>query len=966
MVKPFLFIGFILSVQLLLGQAYPIGLNPPSIHWKYIENNAAKVIFPVGINNQAQRIANIIQQLSDSSYYSLGGTKGQISVILQNQSITPNAFVGVGPFRSEFYTNPPQDNFGGAVDWNDLLTIHEYRHVQQLQNANRGIVKIGHALFGEYAWSVGAHLSLPPWFFEGDAVFTETALTSAGRGRMPYFEGEYRALLLSGNEINYEKNSAGSYKTFVPNIYNMGYHLTTALNRDYGQRIMGDLLSDALNYWTNGLFFSFSKSMKKRTNLSTPRFYKQTMAHLKSDWEHKAAKLKLTESEQLNLKIKRNFTDYKNPHFLNDSSLIVEKSGFDQIPTYYQLSLNGNEKQLFHPGLYSPFNASLSLDSSHILWAEKRFDARWGNVEYSNIMRYDLRTKLKNQLTTKARYFAPELSPTGLELIAVHSPADQYYALHLLDVADGRLKKIIKNTDNYQYAYPTWINEHRLATIVRKSGRNAIQIINRDTDQSTLLSPWWIEHIAHLNYHDKYLFFDGIFNGINNIYAISIDDGQVYQVTSTLLGAVSPDVSPNGQYLTYSQYSINGYDAHITEINVANWKKIGAINYSLIDNYQSTSKSDILTSIPTESYTVHDYKNTDGLKIHSRNLSYFTPDLGINVFVDNKMATLSGIARYNYNLNEKGSTWSFGIDFAQYYPVINLSAEQSNRSSYLPVYFETEENNIKSPNLKVITQNWLEKDIAMGIRLPFNLTVDNFYNKIWITQKVHKRWVQFEDPLTGTDGTFLNYDLDVLMQFVRRKAFQQINPRMGIVVASNYNKTIGQTPNASFSFLINSTIYLPGISRNHSFYTELAYHAEPFASSYKFLDNFRYARGYEKAPHDNIRSVGFNYSLPLCYPDLALGPIIFLKRIKTNLFYDLSISHLKQLSIKEITPLTDVSFQGNVPLSSEDYRSMGMELTFDFRFLRLVDLDLGVRFSHLLYADDSPNSFEFLLKSLSF
>ena len=94
--------------------------------------------------------------------------------------------------------------------------------------------------------------------------------------------------------------------------------------------------------------------------------------------------------------------------------------------------------------------------------------------------------------------------------------------------------------------------------------------------------------------------------------------------------------------------------------------------------------------------------------------------------------------------------------------------------------------------------------------------------------------------------------------------------------------------------------------------------------------------------------------------------IIFLKRIKTNLFYDLSISHLKQLSIKEITPLTDVSFQGNVPLSSEDYRSMGMELTFDFRFLRLVDLDLGVRFSHLLYADDSPNSFEFLLKSLSF
>ena len=64
---------------------------------------------------------------------------------------------------------------------------------------------------------------MPPWFFEGDAVFTETLLSNAGRGRMPYFEGQYRALLLTGNSLNYEKNSAGSYKKLIPNIYNMGY-----------------------------------------------------------------------------------------------------------------------------------------------------------------------------------------------------------------------------------------------------------------------------------------------------------------------------------------------------------------------------------------------------------------------------------------------------------------------------------------------------------------------------------------------------------------------------------------------------------------------------------------------------------------------------------------------------------------------------------------------------------------------
>ena len=113
-----LIISFILIADVSIGQSYNIGLNPPSIQWKFIENDAVKIIYPEGIYGQAARIANTIQKLSDSSYFSLGMKKEQISIILQNQSITPNAFVGVGPFRSEFYTNPPQINFGGAIDWN--------------------------------------------------------------------------------------------------------------------------------------------------------------------------------------------------------------------------------------------------------------------------------------------------------------------------------------------------------------------------------------------------------------------------------------------------------------------------------------------------------------------------------------------------------------------------------------------------------------------------------------------------------------------------------------------------------------------------------------------------------------------------------------------------------------------------------------------------------------------------------
>ena len=353
-----------------MGQSYNIGLNPPSIQWKYIQNDAAKIIYPEGIYRQAARIANVIQKLSDSSYFSLGMEKEQISIILQNQSITPNAFVGVGPFRSEFYTNPPQNNFGGAIDWNDLLAIHEYRHVQQLQNARIEVIKTAYTVFGDFFWSSLAHLILPPWFFEGDAVFNETVLSNGGRGRKPNFEGQNRALLLTGATLNYENNSAGTNKKLIPNIYNMGYHLTTSLNIDYGDKIMGNLLQESIKSSLFN-FYPFSKILKKYTGMRTPQYYKATFSKLKKKWEQKAAEIELTEAKNINNEIKKTFTNYNHPNYLNSQTIIAEKTSFNEIPSFYLIQSDGSEKRIASPGFYSESNANLSLNKDYLVWTKK-------------------------------------------------------------------------------------------------------------------------------------------------------------------------------------------------------------------------------------------------------------------------------------------------------------------------------------------------------------------------------------------------------------------------------------------------------------------------------------------------------------------------------------------------------------------------------------------------------------------
>jgi hypothetical protein len=112
--------------------------------------------------------------------------------------------------------------------------------------------------------------------------------------------------------------------------------------------------------------------------------------------------------------------------------------------------------------------------------------------------------------------------------------------------------------------------------------------------------------------------------------------------------------------------------------------------------------------------------------------------------------------------------------------------------------------------------------------------------------------------------------------------------------------------------------------------------------------------------------MGINYAFPIFYPDLAIGPLFFIKRIKANLFYDHSRVILNNTSIGDLTPLSPVTFNGSVPYAEDVYESAGIELTFDVRTLRLIDFDLGVRFSYPLNTTVYSQKVEFIVTSITF
>ena len=188
-----------------MGSAQNFGAYPPSLKWRQINTDTARIIYAEGSGMQAQRIASIIHKQAATAN-ALGISQKKINVVLHHNTTLANGYVALAPFISEYYLIPGGNIFEfGNLAWADQLAIHEYRHVQQYNNFNKGLSKGLGLLFGQGGRALGNALAVPDWFFEGDAVYAETVLTPQGRGRMPYFLNGYNALWKEGRAYNWMK-----------------------------------------------------------------------------------------------------------------------------------------------------------------------------------------------------------------------------------------------------------------------------------------------------------------------------------------------------------------------------------------------------------------------------------------------------------------------------------------------------------------------------------------------------------------------------------------------------------------------------------------------------------------------------------------------------------------------------------------------------------------------------------------
>jgi hypothetical protein len=918
-------------ILLLFGaalNAQQFGGNPPSVRWKQINTDTFRIVFPAGLEQPAQQVANISNDLSRATTNSIGDRIRKINIVLQNQTTVSNGYVSLGPYRSEFQLTPDPNSFVlGSLPWIQSLAIHEYRHVQQYNNFRKGFASGFYILFGEEGQALANALTIPDWFFEGDAVYQETVVSNQGRGRLPYFFNGYRSLWSAGRNYSYMKLRNGSLRDFVPSHYPLGYFLVAYGRDKYGMDIWKKVTNDAAAW--RGFFYPFQKAVKRHTGKTFKEFRQEALAFFDSI------------PSSASTPAKHFVADEEYPQWVDSSSVVYLKTTYKQIPCFVIRS-NGKERKIRTRDL--SIDNYFSYRNGRIVYTSFNPDIRWGWRDFSDLKLLNIHDGSQRTLTTNSKYFSPDISEDGNHVVAVHVDVNGNGELHLINASNGLLEKTIPNNDGLFYTNPKFYGQNKVVSAVRnREGKMSVVIIDYVSNTVQYILPFAWTVIGFPSTQGNSIYFTASYHGNDRIFRWKNDQLNILPETEPNSHHTG-DYQPNAlnDKLVWTRFTANGYQLMFATLDSNREKDLSTVKL-LPDQSNfgirsiSDSLNEFLSEIPQTNYRVTDYSKSFRLfKFHSRRPYISDPDYSFSFVSENILNTLQSEISLNYNRNEKYTQLGFSALYGAWFPFLRVATQ----------YTFDRNATIRTTSPKVY---WNEWENSIGFSIPLNLTggrtftyltasSDYVYNKRYFTGYYKD---SFENRAFGYMNASLNFSNQI------QQARQHIHPRFAQTVNLNYKKAI--TNLDGNQFLISGNLYLPGIFINHSLVLQAAWQERDTLNEVRFSNSFPFSRGYSTNNFHRMWKLGSNYHFPLVYPDWGFGNVVYFLRIRSNVFYD-------------FTRVSDYNTANK--LVSLDFRSYGTELFFDTKWWNQLPLSFGFRYSRLLDKDlegRDANQFEFVL-----
>ena len=876
---------------------------PPSTKWKQINTDTVRVIFTSGAEDEANRIVTLIQKAAADTPFSLGNRLRKVNILLHSRTTLANGFVALAPFRSEFYLVPPSNPLEfGNLPWHENLALHEYHHVQQYNNFRHGISNGFYYLFGEGGLALANALSVPDWFFEGDAVHSETALSKSGRGRLSLFLSGFNSLWLERKKYSWMKLRNGSFRHYVPDHYHLGYLLVNYGCLKYGDQFWKNVTSDASAF--RGLFYPFQRAVKKYSGVDYRTFRRNALDYYK---------LQLPSEVRYPVQKTATVTNYYFPQYITPDSLLYLKTAYNKLPAFYIRDRDG-EHRISLQDISS--EEWFSYRNQKIAYTAYSTQARWSLVDYSDIVLLDIITGSEKRITKKEKYFTPDFSPDGSRLVAVRINDSLQTELVLLRASDGKVLGVIPSQKGYYYSNPRFANASSIVVGTKTADeRMALQLYHFDIGTWEPIIPFSYYSLGQPFVNGDAIYFTANFSGNDDVYMVQMKDRSIYRLTGGLTGNYYPSVFNDS--LVWSHFTAEGLQLQTRALSER--KLLDPLKITELPGIFPVALPRDITDITSRRFGIKRYKKSTGLlNFHSWRPDYIDPEFTFSLYSDNILGTFSNAVFYRYNQNENSHGVGWNGSYSALFPVLNAGFEYTYnrhiRSSAGPITLD-------------------QYEARLGYNIPLNFTRGRAYRFL----NFGSNYVFNHVTPTGLNKDSLqNASFNYLHHFISwshylPRAIQHIYPRLGYALSVAHRHLLDRN---GYQFNGNASIFLPSFA-NHSVVLSGSF-LQHDRYNYIFANRFAGSRGYTDYDSSRMWRLSVNYHFPVAYPDFGIASIVYLQRLRGNVFFD--YSRLYPAMRKAGTTL----------------RSVGGELYFDTKWWNQLPVSFGVRLSHLLDNGPSP------------
>ncbi len=906
------------------SQFFISGQEPASTKWRELKTDSLHILFPVNAESIAQRYAqhqNYAWRLVAKDF---NQKPFRLPVILHNNSVLSNGFVSWAPKRIELVTTPAMDS--DPEPWLRTLAIHETRHAVQMNTLNKGVFRFGSFILGQQSIGMAAGM-VPIWFLEGDAVYAETQYSYGGRGRQASFYRQYLAVLgENGNTYSHSKWMLGSYKNYIPNYYCFGYMMVAYTNLKYNS-----------NVWINAFdkvskrpyyIFPFRISAKQELKRSLGKIFNESLAHCNSIW----SKLPSDEDNIIALSTKSpddksDYVQYQYPYLTSDSTIISLKTSLAKSPSFVQINTTSlDEEILFRPGYltHKPF-----VNDTLILWSQYRAGLRWEYQNYSEIWTYNIKTLKRKRITNKAKLFNPVLIDSS-RIAAIEYTPEGKSNIIVIDLQGNRLKAICV-LDDLEIKEIARVDKNSI--ISRSSSVKGATVLLHSlitNSYDTLLGPIFRD-ISNIVYADSSLYFTMTQDYREQVFKHLVRSDSTFRVTSSTFGVSNISLSSTDKIVasTYNSkgsrpciiHTSNKQEYHYIEKfgNPLFYSKNFELNEDLKVQVNENKKLKS-QSIPVlnQLFNIHSWAPLyyNPIELVKGNIEIYP---GATLISQNLTNTLVSSIGYSYN---KTHGLHSHIEWMGWFPKISIGFDYGN--SYAQI--------IGGP-IAPIFAIYRSKPAVNGnvtVRLPFTLSSGNVVTAINIATQYSyaniKVWDYKNELYQHGINTIEPYFS--LLSYTRM-AHRDIRPRFGAQLFGSVNMAPSKEKTLEDIIKARATIYLPGLLSNHSIMLKGQFERH-LNAQYIRLTTLNPIRGFSDFFGKQYEVVTLDYAFPLIYPDLALGSLVYLKRIIVNTFYDNAWGQAYFLS------------ESGIGIMNRNYSSVGIEFLGDLHFLRLYNsIQLG-------------------------